>query len=329
MIKTFKPFMALLALSLNCLSLHAQNSDNDQKSTDENIIIHKKDSVKEKITVVIDGNNITLNGKPIDDFTSNDIDIIKQKQDMGDNDVNVFGYGDMQPLSPRAPQVKIFRDDMMRKIKSNTAFLGVMTDKTDKGAKITDVTEGSAAEKAGLKESDVIIKIGDDKVAGPDDLYKVVGKHKPDEKIAITYLRSGKQATANATLGKADQMKVYSWNAPGNFNNDFNKDFNRNFSFSYDSDKPHLGISAQDIEDGNGVKILDIDDDDSPAAKAGLKEDDVITQVNGKTITSTEDLKESVKDVKKGDTVKITFKRNNQTQTVAVKFPKDLKTIDL
>jgi serine protease Do len=327
MIKTFKPFIALLALSLNCLALHAQNSDNNQKSSDENIIIHKKDSVKEKITVVIDGNNITVNGKPIDDFTSNDIDIIKQKQDMDDNDVNVFGYGGMPALSPRAPQVQIFRDDMMRKIKSNTAFLGVMTDKTDDGAKITDVTEGSAAEKAGLKEGDVITKIGDDKVAGPDDLYKAVGKHKPDEKIAITYLRSGKQATANATLGKADQMKVYSWNAPGNFNYDFNKDFNRNFSLSFD--KPHLGISAQDTEDGNGVKIVDIDDDDSPAAKAGLKEDDVITQVNGKAITSTEDLRESVKDVKKGDTVKITFKRNNQTQTVDVKFPKDLKTIDL
>jgi len=318
--------MALLALSLNCLALHAQNSDNDQKSSDENIIIHKKDSVKEKITVVIDGDNITVNGKPIDDFTSNDVDIIKQKNDM-DNNITTFGYGGMPALAPRAPQVQIFRDDMMRKIKSNTAFLGVMTDKTDDGAKITDVTEGSAAEKAGLKEGDVITKIGDDKISGPDDLYKAVGKHKPDEKITITYLRSGKQATANATLGKADQMKVYSWNTPGNFNFDFNKDFNRNFSFSFD--KPHLGISAQDTEDGNGVKIVDIDDEDSPAAKAGLKEDDIITQVNSKAITSTEDLRESVKDVKKGDTVKITFKRNNQTQTVDVKFPKDLKTIDL
>jgi serine protease Do len=329
MIKTLKPFIAMAALSLNFLTLYAQNADNVQKPSDENIIIHKKDSVKEKITVVIDGDNITVNGKPIDDFTSDDIDIIKQKQDMDDN-VTAFGYGDMPALAPGAPQFKVLRDDMMRSIKSNQAFLGVMTDKTEEGAKITDVTEASAAEKAGLKEGDVITKIGEDKVTGPDDLYKAVGKHKPEEKITITYLRNGKQATTNATLGKADQMKVYSWNAPGNFNNDFSKEFNgRNFSFSY-NDKPRLGISAQDTEDGNGVKILDIDDDDdSPAAKAGLKEDDIITQVNGKAIASTEDLKQSVKDVKKGDTVKITFKRNNQTQTVDVKFPKELKTIDL
>jgi serine protease Do len=328
MFKTLKPFIIGAAFSLNFLMLHAQNSENEKKSTDENIIIHKKDSVKEKITVVIDGDNITVNGKPIDDFTSNDIDIIKQKQDMDDNAI-AFGYGSMPPIAPGAPQFKVLRDDMMRNVKSNQAFLGVMTDKTEQGAKITDVTEGSAAEKAGLKEGDIITKIGEDKVTGPDDLYKAVGKHKPDEKVTITYLRNGKQATANATLGKADQMKVYSWNAPnGSFNYNFNKDFNHDYAFGW-NDKPRLGISAQDTEDGNGVKILDIDDDDSPAAKAGLKEDDIITQVNGKAITSTEDLRESVKDVKKGDTVKITFKRNNQTQTVDVKFPKELKTIDL
>jgi len=90
---------------------------------------------------------------------------------------------------------------------------------------------------------------------------------------------------------------------------------------------------AQDTEDANGVKITDVDEGDdelpSPAAKAGLKEGDVITQVNGKAIKSVDELRESLKDVKKGDTVKITYKRNNQTQTIDVKFPRELKTIDL
>ncbi|MBV9962227.1 MAG: PDZ domain-containing protein [Parafilimonas sp.] len=328
MIKLLKPIILLLALSFNLIYVHAQDAENSN-SNDENIIIHKKDSTKEKVTVVIDGNNVTVNGKPIEDFKSDDIDIIHQKMDW-DNNVHVFSGGDFA-LAPAAPQIEAFRGDMMHKIKTNSAFLGVMTDKTEQGAKITEVTEGSAAEKAGLKENDIITKIAEDKVTGPDDLYKAVGKHKPDEKVTITYLRDGKQATATATLAKAEQMKVYSWNTPGDaFNYNFNRDFNRNgYSFAWD-DKPRLGISAQDTEDGNGVKILDLDDEeDSPAAKAGLKEGDIITQVNGKAITSTEDLRQSVKDVKKGDTLKITYKRNNQAQTVDVKFPKDLKTIDL
>lgn len=327
MIKTLKPFILMIALSLNFICLHAQNSE-DENSTGENIIIHKKDSVKEKITVVIDGNNITVNGKPIDDFTSNDIDIMKEKHDMDDNDVRAFGYGGNMNIAPRAPQMEMLREDMIRKIKSNSAFLGVMTEETDKGAKITDVTDSSAAAKAGLKEGDIITKIADDKITGPDDLYKVVGKHKPDEKVLITYLRDGKQATANTTLGKTTQVKVYSWNTPGDYNHDYSRDFNRSFSFVF-NDKPRLGIAAQDTEEGNGVKIIDIDDDDSPAAKAGLKEGDIITQLNGKAVASTDDLKETIKDLKKGDTVKITYKRNNQTQTVEVKLPKDLKTIDL
>jgi len=325
MLKLLKAIILLLAVTSGFVKASAQSSK-IKKSGDENIIIHKKDSTKEKITVVIDGDNITVNGKPVDEFKSDDVDIMKHDMD---NEFDVFADGDMPTvIAPHAPQARAFSYDMKRSIKSNAAFLGVMTEKTDKGAKITEVTKGSAAEKAGLKEGDIITKIGDDAVTGPDDVYKAVGKRKPDEKVLITYMRDGKQLTANTTLGKSEQVKVYSWNSPDG--DAFGRTYPpNNFHFSWD-DKPRLGISAQDTEDGNGVKILDIDDDDdSPAAKAGLKEDDIITQVNGKAITSTDDLKESLKDVKKGDKVKITYKRNNQTQTVDVKFPKELKTIDL
>ena len=329
MFKTLKPFILLLGASFALTQAHAQRTykSEDDRSNDQNIIIHKKDSSKEKITVVIDGNDITVNGKPVDDFKSDDVDIIKQDMDV-DIDNFAFADGTMPAIAPRPPKMDAFKYDMLRKIKSNEAFLGVMTEKDEKGAQITEITKGSAAEKAGLKEDDIITKIGDDKVTGPDDLYKAVGKHKPDEKVTITYLRDGKQLTANATFGKAEKMKIYSWNTPDNH---FDlKDLTPfNYSFGW-GDKPRLGIEAQDTEDENGVKVLSVEDEeDSPAAKAGLKQDDVITQINGKAIKSTDDLKESMKDVKKGDTLKVTYKRNNQTQTVDVKFPKDLKTIDL
>ncbi len=328
MTKTLKLLGLLLAFSSNAAFLHAQSTNIlVDTSKEQNIIIRKKNSSNEKVTVVIDGNNITVNGKPIDDFKSKDIDIIKQ--DMADNDFEVLADGDMHMMAPPPPQARSFNNDMMHSIKSNSAFLGVMTEKNDQGAKITDVTDGSSAEKAGLKEGDIITKIGEDKITGPDDLYKAVGKRKPADNVTITYLRDGKQATANTTLGKSEQVKVYSWNTPGGDEVYKNYSSPYNFSFSWNGDKPRLGISAQDTEDGNGVKILDLDDDDSPAAKAGLKEGDIITQVNGKAITSTEDLKQNMQELKKGDTVKITYKRNNQTQTVDVKFPKELKTVDL
>jgi serine protease Do len=231
MIKTLKLIALLLLPVLSFLQLHAQDdndNDKDKSSKDENIIIHKKGPSKEKLTVVIDGDNITLNGKPLDDFKSDDIDITKQ--DMDDMDF-AFAGGDM-PFPPGTPQIHAFGNDMMKKIKTNSAFLGVMTETTEQGAKITEVTKGSSAEKAGLKQGDIITKLGDDKIADPDDLYKTVGKHKPEEKVSVTYLRDGKQATAQVTLGKSDQMKIYSWNSPeGQFDM---KDFTpHNFAFSW------------------------------------------------------------------------------------------------
>lgn len=326
MINTSKTIAALI-LSISMYQLNAQDlNDSDSKSPQhENIVIHKKGLVKEKVTVVINGDDITINGKPVDEFKSNELDI--STDDMPDMDFDVTDNGIPRPPSP--PQVQMFRNDMMRKLKTNTAFLGVMSEKTEQGAKVTDVTKEAAAEKAGLKTGDIITKINDAAVSGPDDLYKIIGQHKPDDKVTITYIRNGKQQTAQAVLGKSDQMKVYSWNTPGS---QFDmKGFNpHNFEFLWDNDKPRLGIEAQDTEDGKGVKITNVDDnEDSPAGKAGLKEKDIITQVNGKAISSVDDLKESVKDAKKGDTIKITYQRNNQTQTINVKFPKDLKTIDL
>lgn len=320
MIKLFKPLFLLLAASFTFPALHAQSTGSKSQSSAQNIIISKKDSTKEKITVVIDGDNITVNGKPVDDFESADVDIIKQSMD----GPRFYVDGGATAIAPHPP-MEAFRSDMIRKVKTNNAFLGVMSEKVTEGARVTDVTANSAAEKAGLKEDDIITKLGEDKITSPDDLYKAVGKRKPEEKVTITYLRDGKQVTASATLGKAEQMKVYSWNTP---EGDMFK-MSPNFSFSWSGDKPRLGISAQDTEDGNGVKVLEIDDEDSPAAKAGLKEEDIITQVNGKAINSTDDLRQSIKDIKKGDVVKITYKRNNQTQTVDVKIPKELKTIDL
>lgn len=334
MIKLAATFTVILAAGS---SAYAQDiiSDNDSSKT-ENIIITKKNPTKEKLTVIIDNNNITVNGKPVEDFKSSDITITKNDlPDLANMDFNFSG--DAAPRIAITPDdhemmslndnLKSMHNQMRSRISTNSAFLGVMSEKSEQGAKIIDVTKASAAEKAGLKTGDVITKINDKVIGGPDDLYKTIGEHKAQDKVTITYLRDGKSSTTQAVLSKSNQMHVYSWNTP---NEDFYKDYSpRNFSFSWNDDKPRLGITAQDTEDGNGVNVTGIDDEDSPASKAGLKENDVITQINGKAVNSTDDLKQSMKDVKKGDTYKITFKRNNQTQTVDVKFPKELKTIDL
>lgn len=327
-----KSSVLLLSLSIAISSVFAQNDKSKAKADDKeksgDLIIHKKGNSSEKMTIVIDGDKITVNGKPIDEYKSDDLDIISDDMNykMSRDAFAFAGPGAIgDPMA-------MLGEDFVKEIHSNKAFLGVMTKKTDKGAQVTDVTDGSAAEKAGLKEGDIITKVNDDKIEDADDLYKAIGKYKPADKITIGILRDGRETSVNAALGENKQVQVYSWKrgAPDNMRlrTPMPPSGNWNWDGDFFNDKPRLGMQVQDTEDGKGVTVLDVEDDEV-GDKAGLKEDDIITTFNGKNITSVDDIKTAMKNVKKGDNVSIGYKRDGKAMTTTVKFPKDLKTTDL
>ena len=71
----------VLVLALAAGQLFAQNKAKTapEAKKDENIIIRKKGGSNEKITVVIDGDKVTVNGKPVDDFKSDNVDILRNE----------------------------------------------------------------------------------------------------------------------------------------------------------------------------------------------------------------------------------------------------------
>lgn len=299
-------------------------------SAQDQIIIRKKKDTKEKVTIVVEGDKITVNGKPVDEFKSEDLEI--SHFDMPD--VQAFNYSFESPALERLHGLR----DLQHSYgsgwaeggrKRNEAFLGVQTEETDKGARITEITKESPADKAGLKEDDYITKVNDKEVNGPDDLYEAIGEYKPEEKVSVTFTRNGKTEKKEIALAKNKDIRVYGWQ-----NNDGN---NYNFSIAppefpgggfMSFGRPRMGAMVQDTEDNSGVKVLELEDD-CPASKAGLKEGDIITSVDGKNITATDDIRKILKDVKDGDTFTIKYKRDNQEQTTTLRFPKELKTIGL
>ena len=60
---------------------------------------------------------------------------------------------------------------------------------------VTGVTENGSAKDAGLKENDVIIKFDGTLVNTVAELQEQVGKHRPGDKVTITYIRNGKEIT--------------------------------------------------------------------------------------------------------------------------------------
>ncbi|HEY1019733.1 MAG TPA: PDZ domain-containing protein [Sediminibacterium sp.] len=321
-----KRILPLLLLAMGCITLAtAQTKEKPKVSKEQSITIRKKGDAKEKMTIVVDGDNITVNGKPLEDLKDTDIEILRNSDHIRTILPKIKGR--LAPLG----SLKMMGDDFP--FGGNRAFLGVVTEKNEKGAKITSVEKESAAEKTGLTKDDIITQIGDTKIENSEDLYDAVGQYKPGDKITINYLRDGKPATATATLGKSKSAEL-------RFNLDRNNNFNfempdmpridgRNFNFNFsDNRKPRLGIGIQDLAEGKGVKILDVEED-TPAAKAGLQKDDVIIDINGSAVNSVDELKGKVKDLKEGDSVKLSYQRAGKTQTAEIKFPKKLKTAEL
>jgi serine protease Do len=170
------------------------------------------------------------------------------------------------------------------------AFLGVTTQAlneelgkqfgTDQGALITEIAPGSAAEKAGLKRGDVLTRVNDAAVTDPRNLALAIGRLTPGTEVSLTYLRDGKSTTIKVKLG----------------------------------DQPARNLSTGDRADGgkdvgvlNGVGVSDLDaetraqlqapaglkgavitqvEPDSASARAGLREGDVILELDHKPVAN-------------------------------------------
>lgn len=71
---------------------------------------------------------------------------------------------------------------------------------TDEGVYVGEVVSGSAAEKAGIKSGDIIVKLGDTDLASMSDLTKCLYNYKSGDSTTIVVNRSGKEVKLNVTF---------------------------------------------------------------------------------------------------------------------------------
>ena len=60
------------------------------------------------------------------------------------------------------------------------------------GAYISGVTEDGAAEAAGIKEGDIITKVGDIEIKNTNELFEQLGRFRPGDELAVAINRDGK-----------------------------------------------------------------------------------------------------------------------------------------
>lgn len=326
----------------------AQKDKRNDKETQE-IIIRKKGDAATDLRVEINGDKVIINGKPLSDFKDENITIKKGNIMIRDGEKMLFNFND--------------KDFMKGWEEGNTlskAFLGVTTSDDDEGAKINKVTEGSAADKAGLQEGDIITKIDNKKVEGPSSLSEIITSYKPKDNVKIYYVRDGKEKNTKASLGQTKNAMAFSFKSPegkfsltmprvpgappappmppganveiwgDEFNNAMPRAFGQGNGIFTDIFPRHqkLGLKIQDTEEGNGIKVLGTDKD-SPAEKAGLKKDDIVTEIAGKKINNTDDAREQLLETHDKSVYTIKANRNGTAMSFEIKIPKKLKTADL
>jgi serine protease Do len=315
--RIFLPAFLIVSCGFIATNSFAQTK-NDRSVKKEQIIIQKDKDSKAKTVIVIDSNVVTINGEPLKDYEGN-VKVITRSFANG-NGSNSF-----------SPRMNFTWD-------SNSAFLGVLSEKADKGARINDVTKGSAAEKAGLQKSDVITKVGDKTISGPEDLSDAIKAYKPGDEVKISFLRDNKSKTVKATLGKNDLPMAFNFKTDSLFRGRQNlnfrmpalrqlSNFDRDFTI-YNRNQPKIGLRIQETEEGNGVKVLNVEEG-SAAEKAGLKKDDVITEINGEKVNSVPQILSEIRDTDNQNQLKIKALRNNSSMDFEIKIPKKLRSADL
>jgi membrane-associated protease RseP (regulator of RpoE activity) len=94
------------------------------------------------------------------------------------------------------------------------------------------------------------------------------------------------------------------------------------------NDGPKIGISIEDLTEGTGAKVLEVTEG-SPAAKAGIAKNDIITSVDGSSICDVATLQERAIDLKAGDTIALKLTRDGKTKEVTLKIPKKVKKANI
>jgi peptidase M28-like protein/PDZ domain-containing protein/PA domain-containing protein len=83
------------------------------------------------------------------------------------------------------------------------AFLGVALDGRGEsdGLRLGSIVPNTGAARAGLREGDVLVRIGDGTIDSFDDLRKALARQAPGDTVRVIFLRDGQDQTVSVTLG--------------------------------------------------------------------------------------------------------------------------------
>ena len=150
--------------------------------------------------------------------------------------------------------------------------------KSEEGIYVTEVAKNSGAEDAGIKQGDIIKKVDNIKIGTSSDLTLAIGSKRPGDKVAITYIRNGKENKVTVSL--KDQKGNTSLRSKADLS--VSEKIGGEFEVLSDRVKVSYGLNsgviAKNIVDGGEL------------SKIGVVDNYIIMEINGKPVNSQKDI---------------------------------------
>ncbi len=183
------------------------------------------------------------------------------------------------------------------------------------GALVRNVEAGSPAEKGGVEAGDIITKFDGKPIEKSSDLPRMVGGTKPGTKSTITVFRRGASRELTVLIAEIEADKPIA-HAVGKEAKPkasaASQAFGLNVADLSEAQKKELGIKG-------GVRVEAATD---AAARAGLREGDVILQVGNVEVSGVKDFEALLTKADKSKALSVLFRRGEWTQYAILKVAK-------
>lgn len=160
-----------------------------------------------------------------------------------------------------------------------------------KGVIVGSVQKGSAAEKAGLKQGDVIVGFNGAAVNEANELRNLVAATQPGTEATLNLLREGREQDVKVTVG---ELQANSAGARGvEEGGGGQTDGGGRLGLGVTPLTPDLASRLRLPADRQGLVVTEVDPE-GPAADGGIRQGDLIEQANREPVRSVEDLRAAV-----------------------------------
>ncbi|MGE8199551.1 MAG: DegQ family serine endoprotease [Variovorax sp.] len=183
------------------------------------------------------------------------------------------------------------------------------------GALVRGVEAGSPGEKAGVEPGDVITKFDGKAIEKPSDLPRLVGNTKPGTKSTLTVFRRGASRELNVTIAEIEPDK------PGKRASDRDEPAPKP---SASAALKSLGLAVSDLTDAQKKELklkggVKVDAANDAAARAGLREGDVILAVANVEVSSVREFESAVGKADKSKPLSVLFRRGDWAQYALIR----------